>query len=324
MNTFIDLTSDIVVPGPRIPFADSRPLIAPPPFEDAVDHWRFARTAGSRLGLVNGLPMRRGIAVRNLTGGTGYTSRPVVTLAGDGAAGLTASAEIQNGAVVSVLISGQPVDDTAAVTATISGGGGTGATVTFSRGIEPTYYDTNAVTAAGRENGLITSIDDRAVYSEAYLIRRPASAAVQRIGGTASSPTYGRGVAVAGDGFSWHSSNRIEHLSGGIANHLDIPASWIPGRWGVLVISQAANARLLRAFGPDGSATSLALASGKVIADPMRKRAIGGVHWDFSSDNPYKALEISSYVNWSFALGDAQLENCAFDMLDAARDAGLI
>jgi|GEM_PF-6275056 len=330
MLSFKDLVVDVATLGPVMPLADSKPVVTPDPFADAIEHWRFGVSSASRIGLVHGLPLRRGIAPTALTNGTGFVSTPTVTLTGSGAEGLTGFAEISAAnSVQAAGISGQPADDTTAPTATITGGGGSGAAVTYGRGAEPGYTTKSAVLAAGRINGLISSIDDAAVYSEAYLIKRPASGVTQHIGGTMLSVGRSRGVAVGGDLLQWYSSGGVDSLrwlnasgTSGSTIVLAIPASWTPGTWGVLIVSQGVASRTAIAFGPDATSTKVTGAQAKTVANPTRKRAIGGLHYDTGSD--YGSNEIASFANWASALSETVMGNYANDLLDYARDAALI
>ena len=323
MSKFLDLGSDIIVPGPLIAFADSRPLVAPAPFADAVDHWRFGTRAGDRTGLVNGRVLRRGLAVTDfISNGSGYTSRPTATFSGGGANGLVGQTEINGGIVYSVGYSGQPINDEGAVTVVLAGGGGAGAAVTMGRGTEPAYSDYYATVGAGNHNGLVSDIDDALVFSEAYLIRRPNEA--QRIGGTLKFVSASRGYAVGGDGYAW-SANGAQLQIQGRADLDDVitPSSaWGVGQWGVLIVSYTSTTRTAMAFGSDGVPVTAARTYPKNLADPQRKRAIGGIHWDFGTSN--SPIDISSYAYWSYALTAGQMASRAFDMLDYARDADLI
>jgi hypothetical protein len=328
MSKFTDLDSDIVILGPLIPFADSRPITAPSPFADAVEHWRLGASAASRIGLIQGLPLRLGLAATGVTAGSGYTSIPTVTLAGAGATGLVGFGDISVGASTLVMgdYTGQPIDDTGAVTATVSGGGGTGGALVYTRGAEPTYNAKSAVLAAGRANGLVSPINDAAVYSEAYLLKRPAANTSQIIAGALNGTTRSRGTAVGGDMVQWITSagvDTIRHHSapaGTLA--LTIPTSWVPGTFGVLLVAQSASGRLVMAFGPDGASTKVTAASVKVVASPQRKRALGGIHYDLGTD--YGSNEIASFVNWASALTEAQMSSRAYDMLDYARASALL
>lgn len=320
MSKFVDLEMDIIAPGPLLAFADDNPIVAPAPFEDAVDHWRFGGSSGSRTGLVAGRRLRRGLAQSSVTLGTGYTSAPPVALAGAGAAGLSATSFLNgSGGVASTVITGQPSDDTSPVTATFSGGGGSGAAVTLSRGVEPSYTEHSAIIAAGRQNGLISDIDDALVYSELYLIKRPALATQQWIGGSAIYPGWsGTGAAVGGDGFFWTTANTIQwqNASGNVT--FAPPASWVPGTWGVLVITyNGANGGVAYAVGPSRDSTSVAQPNAKTLAAPMRKRALGGLNYDFGSG--YIALEISEYVYFASSLVPGKAMSRAYDVLDNYR-----
>ena len=323
MSKFLDLGSDIVVPGPLIAFTDSRPLVAPAPFMDAVDHWRFGTRAGDRTGLVSGSILRRGLAVTSIaSNGSGYTSRPSATFSGPGAAGLVGQTEVNGGLVYSVGYSGQPVNDDGAVNVVISGGGGSGAAVTMGRGAEPAYAEYFATLGSGNKSGLVSSIDDALVFSEAYLIRRTATS--QRIGGTLKFAFAERGYDVGGDGYAW-SDNGARLLVQGrpdLDDAITPSLAWGIGEWGVLIVSYTGSTRTVMAFGSDGVPVTASRSYAKNLADPQRKRAIGGVHWDFGTENP--PLDVSSYAYWDYALSNAQMLNRAFDMLDYARDVGLI
>lgn len=324
MSKFIDLESDVVISGPLIAFGDNRPLITPAPFADAIEHFRFGGSAASRTGLINGRALRRGVAQTSVVGGASYTSAPAVALAGAGAAGLTATGFITNGgAFASAVISGQPLDDGSAVTATLSGGsGGAGAAVTLSRGVEPTYTAASLILTPGRANGLISDIDDALLYTEAYLMKRPAAGAGTWIGGSAVYPGWTASNTVGGDGFFWTTGNQIQWQSANTTVLLTPPASWAPGTYGVLIVAYYAGQGVAYAFGPDGTVTSATIAAAKILASPQRKRAIGGVNWDFGTD--YRALELSSFAYWASALTAGQMASRAYDMLDYARDVALI
>lgn len=322
MSKFLDLGSDIVVPGPLIAFTDSRPLVAPAPFMDAVDHWRFGVLAGDRAGLVNGTILRLGLAVTDIvSNGSGYTSRPTATFSGGGANGLIGQTEINGGIVYSVGYSGQPINDDGAVTVTLSGGGGSGAAVTMGRGTEPIYSEYYATLGAGNQNGLVSNIDDALVFSEAYLIRRPNAA--QRIGGTLKFVSASRGYGVGGDGYAWSADGAQLQIQGraDLDDAITPPATWAIGKWGVLIVSYTGSTRTAMLFGPDGVPITAARSYTKNLADPQRKRAIGGIHWDFGLNNA--PIDISSYAYWNYALSPDQMLNRAFDMLDYARDTGL-
>lgn len=332
MSRFLNLSApDFPFGGERIPFADSRPIITPPPFADAVEHWRFGDSPGSRIGLVHGRRLALGMAQTALVGGTGYTSAPVVTASGAGAAGLGFYAEVTTGgAVASVLYSGQPADDTGAVTVAF-GGPGTGASATISRGVEPTYSAKYATLAAGRQNGLVSDINDAVTYTEALLVRRPALNNPQPIVGSTTHNSYSRGSAVGGDQLSWNTASLITVTTRPMSGDtLAPPASWVPGTWGVIIICQVTDGistrRTVKALGPDATFTTVTReqqsVNPKTAANPMRKRTLRGVQYDTGSD--FKAMDISEYVNFAFAMNDRQMEDRALVMLDYARDAGLI
>jgi hypothetical protein len=324
-NTFLDFSADADIGGPLIGFAEAVPLIPPPPFADAVDHWRFGSNAASLSGKVSGSRMSLGLALTVGSSGSGYTSSPTVALSGAGASGLVGFAERNgSGQIYSVGFSGQPQDDTGAVSATISGGGGTGATASASRGSAPTYNAASIVLASGKKNGLVSAIDDAAVYTEAYLIKRPNAGTEQRIGGTSMYNGGARGGGVGGDGFAWSTGNQIVLQTGsGIGDRsITPPASWVAGTWGVLVVSVSASGRTALLMGPDGTGSTASDSGAKVVANPQRKRAIGGIHWDFG--NPYAALEIASFANWATAKTSAQMTACALDLLYDAQARGLL
>lgn len=324
-GTFLDFSSDIDIGGPLIDFADAKPLIAPPPFMDAVEHWRFGGSAASLIGKVGGGQLRRGVSFNVTSNGSGYTSPPAVALDGAGVPGLAAFAERNGGGqIYSVGISGQPQNDDGAVTAVISGGGGTGATATASRGAPPTFNASSLIIPAGRPNGLITAIDDAAVYSEAYLIKRPAAGTEQRVGGTAMFTGGARAGAVGGDGFGWSTGNKMQLQTGSGIDDQELapPASWVPDAFGVLIVTVSATTRTAMMMGPDGAATSMVGSGEKVVANPQRKRAIGGVHWDFG--NPYRALEIGTFVNWNTSKSLSQMTAHGLDILYDAQARGLI
>lgn len=328
MSKFTDLDTDIAILGPLLGFADSKPVAAPSPFTDAVEHWRLGGSAASRIGLIQGMALRLGLAATGVTPGSGYTSMPTVTLAGPGSTGLTGYGDISVGASQLVMgdYSGQPLDDTGAVTATVTGGGGAGGALVYTRGVEPTYNAKSAVLAAGRANGLVSNINDAAVYSEAYLIKRPAALTTQMIAGALNATTRSRGTAVGGDMVQWLTSGGVDtirhHSAVASTLSLAIPASWTPGTFGVLLVAQSASTRLVMAFGPDGTSTKVSASAVKTVANPQRKRALGGIHYDLGSD--YGSNEFASFANWASALTEAQLSNRAYDMLDYARDAALI
>jgi len=324
MSKFLDLDSEITINGPLIAFADSRPIVAPAPFADAVEHWRFGTSEASRNGLIAARRMALGIAPVSITGGTGYSASPTVTLSGPGATGLSAVAQRSGTAISDINFTGQPAD-AGAVTATITDSSGTGGAASIGRGVEPTYNAKSAVIAAGRQNGLISDIDDALTYSEAYLIKRPTAGVKQMVGGSVQYSGFAGGSLIGGDGFFWDTANvmRLENVSGASMT-LAPPASWIPGAFGVLIASVAPGAMRMSLFGPDGVATNVANSSSKQLANPQRKRALGGIHYGFESGSPYRALEIASFVNWAYALNTVQMQNCAFDLLDYARDGQLI
>jgi len=323
-SRFIDLASDIVPPGPMLAFADNTPIVAPAADPVAVEHWRFGGSSASRAGQVNGLALRLGLAQIAITTGAGYAAAPAVALTGAGAIGLTGFAEISGGGVYSVGITGQPQDDGSAVVATLTGGGfTTAATVTMGRGAEPAYNDHSMVIAAGRVNGLISPINDAAVYTELFLIKRPDLGTGQRIGGSVMYTGGSRGAAVGGDGYAWATTNVLQVNGSGLADDTFAPpATWLTGTWGVLAVSQSATTRLAMAFGPDAASTKVSRKGAKTVANPMRKRALGGLHYDFG--NAYTALEISEWANYNVALAEGQIAAKALDMLDSARINGLI
>lgn len=74
------------------------------------------------------------------SGGSRYTSTPMVTISGGGGSGATATATIANGQVTAINITSQGSGYTSAPTVTISGGGGTGATALVSAYYNSKWY----------------------------------------------------------------------------------------------------------------------------------------------------------------------------------------
>ncbi|BCA61049.1 hypothetical protein HMP09_0283 [Sphingomonas sp. HMP9] len=142
-------------------------------------------------------------------------------------------------------------------------------------------------------------------------------------------PQNGRGTAVGGDLLQWSvngGTDYIRHLtaSGGTV-FCPLPASWVPGTFGVIVVSQGASSRLVTVFGPDGATTKITrsgVSGTKTVANPQRKRTLGSVHVDIGGT--YGSNEIASFVNWSSALTEGQISSRAYDMLDYARSSSLI
>ncbi|MGL4480864.1 MAG: hypothetical protein ACRCVK_21905 [Aeromonas veronii] len=72
----------------------------------------------------------RYVTISVTNGGSGYTSRPTVTVTGGGGSGLKAHAELSGGTVTAVRVDDAGDGYTSAPTVSITGGGGTGATAT--------------------------------------------------------------------------------------------------------------------------------------------------------------------------------------------------
>ncbi|HEY0308754.1 MAG TPA: Ig-like domain repeat protein [Acidobacteriaceae bacterium] len=90
----------------------------------------ISSTAPSFTISTNALPYTGPVAsVTVVSGGSGYTSAPAVTITGGGGSSATATATVVNGAVTAIAVSGGS-GYTTVPTVTITGGGGTGATAT--------------------------------------------------------------------------------------------------------------------------------------------------------------------------------------------------
>jgi hypothetical protein len=91
------------------------------------------------------------------TGGSGYTTPPVVAITGGGGVAATAHAVISGGVVTSVVIDNAGTGYTSAPTIGFSGGGGTGATATAT--ISPVAFATKTIVWAPILTYLQTTID---------------------------------------------------------------------------------------------------------------------------------------------------------------------
>jgi len=77
-----------------------------------------------------GLPRNSVSAIKIVSGGSGYTSAPTVSITGGGGSGATATATLSGGSVVSIVINTAGNDYTSVPTVNFTGGGGSGANAT--------------------------------------------------------------------------------------------------------------------------------------------------------------------------------------------------
>lgn len=179
-NPFFNFATDSDITGaPTIPFANISAPISPPPWSDAVGHWRFGGSSASLTDLVNGKIIRLGAAQTALTAGSGYTSAPSATFANNCQCTISttsgsntiivtavASGSLYVGAGVSV--AGIPAG--AYIMALGTGAGGTGTYVLAVNGSQTAAQATATATGVSAVVGLIPVVDisGSALFSVGY------------------------------------------------------------------------------------------------------------------------------------------------------------
>lgn len=97
--------------------------------DDSIENISWAVGWSDGKGIAPGVAQEGGISSISVTsGGTGYTSAPVVAITGGGGTGATATAIIEDGSVVAVNITNPGSGYTSLPTVAMTGGAGSGAT----------------------------------------------------------------------------------------------------------------------------------------------------------------------------------------------------